>query len=272
MSFKIKCVDLDEVVIKLPDPENDEEITGFESMDIKTFLSKISEIILEFLNCCSGENDRNLHSDEIITIFGKTFNLPDNFNDKELRTFFINEDIIFPLFESFLKKPKTKDDFPRTDLCEDMSPSANVALLSFSKNFDKILVRLYIDGYRYGSNQMEKRIVLLPFKKTLEKGWEFLQEKVFGFRENGDFDFQCEAGSFTFKKFSPAWKNSIFATSPEENLFVFVKHHLLIPDEDNPLTILLRSGQPTIFIAKQIRKMLEKIVSTSQDNKFINGV
>ncbi len=263
MSFKIKCVDLDEVVIKLPDPENDEEITGFESMDIKTFLSKISEIILEFLECCSGENDKNLHSDEIITIFGKTFDLPDNFSDKELRTFFINEDIIFPLFGSFLKKPKTKDDFPGTDLYEDMSPSANVALLS-SKNFDKILVRLYIDGYRYDSNQMDKRIVLLPFKKTLEKGWIFLNEKVFDFRENGDFDFQCEAGSFTFKKFSPAWKKAIFATSPEEKLFVFVKHYLLVPDEDNPLTILLRSGQPTIFIAKQARKMLEKMVLTNQ--------
>jgi hypothetical protein len=48
------------------------------------------------------------------------------------------------------------------------------------------------------------------------------------------------------------WGEAIFATTIEKRLLVLVRHYLIVPNNSNPLIILLRSPQPTKVIAQQI--------------------
>lgn len=259
---KVKIDDLEDVLIILPNPEKEDENLVYETVGIHEFLSRISSILLSFLNSCStGLNDDRLESEDLLNVFGVAIDLNENFVDEKVKTFFINEYILLPFFNSFLHIKKTAEEFANFDLVGDIEPSGNLGLLAFSDDFDKVIIRLWVQGYTHGSEKSEIRVLLLPFRKTLKQGWIFLERNALAFKDNADFIFQCKSGNFLFEKFSNAWKDAVFAISPEEVLSVIVKHYLLIPNDANPLTILLRSPQPTKGIAKQIENLLREPIS-----------
>jgi hypothetical protein len=141
--------------------------------------------------------------------------------------------------------------------CCEHTSIASIRLTEISE--EKLVITVSCDArLKKDEGHVDEHIFLhIPFR-VIDQAWQALPENAFFSYQNvaADYEFVTKNIVKKFSESSAAWKDAIFSVGLEEKLMVLIRHYLLVSDDSNPLTILLRSPQPTRGVAKQIENLL----------------
>ncbi|MFA6973108.1 MAG: hypothetical protein WC238_00015 [Parcubacteria group bacterium] len=177
--------------------------------------------------------------------------------------FWMPSDIVTEYFNSFLSEKL--DEVIRKDVRCQIYKNVEALTGDPTRNNGPLKIGLYVIDdsrviVRFQLGTTSGQITpLFPVKKVNGE-WTVLEKHTLNFRGDDTYEFMGGSINLRLKPFESGWLDAIFATTSEEELAVVVKHYLLVPDDANPLTILLRSPQPTKGIAKQIENLLREAI------------